>query len=225
MKALPFYPGLVMFNSSSQEWSNLSSTGYSYYGFTSNSMAHFMPTFGTAGLFLVFGGYTTKDEQMVPFQSISMYDPITQEWQSQVSQRWVEEFSQTNFRHYAALRDIATLIADPRRLLTLLPSLQQASGDIPGIRECGCVVGVEGDDGTYEVPPTTLFSTNATTDVDTQIFLYGGRILGDAASTISSGAVHVLSLPSFQWKMLAAPQQAGRYMHSCNLSVRAKWLL
>ncbi len=76
---------------------------------------------------------------------------------------------------------------------------QITTGDIPGESANGCIVGAEGDNGTYE------------------IFLYGGQVPGDAASTITNGEVYVLSLPSFNWQKQYATGTTGRYMMSCNV--------
>jgi hypothetical protein len=104
-----------MYNFTSQEWFNFSSSSYSYYGLATNGMAHFVPSFGPHGLFMTFGGSSTTDQQLVPMETVSMFDPETQQWRSQAT-----------------------------------------TGDIPGERENACVVGVEGDDGTYEVPLSLL---------------------------------------------------------------------
>jgi hypothetical protein len=102
--------GLVINNFTSREWFNLSSSSYSYYGLANNGMAHFVPSFGPNGLFMTFGGSSTTDQQLVPMDTVSMFDPWTQQWREQAT-----------------------------------------TGDMPGETENACVVGVEGDDGTYEV--------------------------------------------------------------------------
>lgn len=78
-------------------------------------------------------------------------------------------------------------------------SSQQVSGDIPSVGNAACVVGAQGDNGTYE------------------IFMFGGIYGGDVEKTVDLGAVHVLSLPSFTWFKVADPTY-GRFFHSCNVA-------
>ena len=107
-----FVPGMVIYNTSSQEWYNVSSNDYSYSGFALNGAAQFVPSFGPNGLLFVFGGTTGPSDnvQYVSFDHVWMYDPVSQRWAS-----------------------------------------QEVSGDIPNETENQCVVGAQGDDGTYEV--------------------------------------------------------------------------
>ena len=100
---------MVVYNDTSQEWYNVSSTGFSYYGAAVGGAAQFVPSFGPAGLLLVFGG-TTVNGQYVPYNNVYMYEPLSQQWQT-----------------------------------------QKATGDLPNQATNFCVVGVEGDDDTYEV--------------------------------------------------------------------------
>lgn len=80
---------------------------------------------------------------------------------------------------------------------------QSVTGNIPPTRNNPCVVGAQGDNGTYE------------------IFMFGGSYAdsngGNVARTVSNGAVYVLSLPSFNWQKVTDAQY-GRYMHSCNVA-------
>jgi hypothetical protein len=110
--------GLVMYNSTSQKWFNFSSSSYSYYGLANNGMAHFVPSFGPNGLLMAFGGSSTTDQQLVPMDTVSMFDPWTQQWRSQAT-----------------------------------------TGDVPGETENACVVGAEGDEGTYEVQTSSSAKT------------------------------------------------------------------
>ncbi|KAK3705234.1 hypothetical protein LTR37_013395 [Vermiconidia calcicola] len=77
---------------------------------------------------------------------------------------------------------------------------QKTSGDIPSPVENPCAVGVDGDDGTYE------------------IFLYGGLAGTDIPNTVEMGAVYVLSLPSFHWQKQSRRPSHGRYRASCNIA-------
>ncbi|MCJ1385717.1 hypothetical protein MMC17_008840 [Xylographa soralifera] len=62
-----------------------------------------------------------------------------------------------------------------------------------------CLVGAQGDNGTYE------------------IFMYGGHAAPDWNSTLALATVSVLSLPAFHWQQTTSfkPDHA-RYAHSCN---------
>ena len=75
---------------------------------------------------------------------------------------------------------------------------QKVTGDIPPVRTNPCLVGAQGDNGTYE------------------IFLFGGDYAFNVAKTEENGAVHVLSVPSFNWQKVSDAQH-GRFMHSCNV--------
>ena len=102
-------PGMVMYNTTSQEWYNVSASGYSNSGVTLDGAAHFVPSFGPAGLLFVFGG-TVSEDVLPGTDSVSMFDPISQQW-----------------------------------------SFQKVSGTKPSPVVSPCVVGVQGDDKTYEV--------------------------------------------------------------------------
>lgn len=63
-------PGLVIYDSSSNNWFNLSSTGYSSTGFASRGSLQFLPQFGTKGLLLSVGGDANVPDEYVPLVSI-----------------------------------------------------------------------------------------------------------------------------------------------------------
>lgn len=73
------------------------------------------------------------------------------------------------------------------------------TGEIPTAAGNPCVVGLEGDDATYE------------------IFMYGGIVDESLDSTIDLGAVYVLSLPAFHWTRYPNPFPFGRWVHSCQV--------
>ena len=99
---------------------------------------------------------------------------------------------------------------------------QRTTGDIPPISENQCVVGIQGDDNTYEVGPNSLpFQDSLTSG---QIFIYGGQLNGDVQKTVENGAVWVLSLPSFSWHKQSNPLAVGRYMHSCNIAGKSQMI-
>lgn len=76
---------------------------------------------------------------------------------------------------------------------------QLVTGNPPECTESQCVVGVQGDNGTYE------------------IFMYGGQVPYDMERTVDLGAVWVLSLPAFHWERQPDPLRFGRFMHSCQV--------
>lgn len=76
-----YQAGMVVYNTSSQVWYNVSAGGY-YNGKTANGAAHFVPNFGPAGLLLAFGG-ATPNGTILPLDRISVYEPTSQEWRLQ----------------------------------------------------------------------------------------------------------------------------------------------
>lgn len=149
-------PGMVMYNLTSQEWYNISASGYSNSGVATQGAAHFVPSFGPAGLLFIFGG-SVANETLIGTDSVSIFDPFSQQWSS-----------------------------------------QEVSGTKPSPVVDPCVVGVQGDNNTYE------------------IFLYGGNA-ADIEATIAQGAVYVLSLPAFNWQKQDVTPGFGRHLHSCNV--------
>ena len=102
------------------------------------------------------------------------------------------------------MRDIAEEYADKLSIRYEPQSqkwqYQKVTGDIPAKVKYPCVVGQEGDDGTYE------------------IFLYGGLgIRGQTATIEQSGSVHVLSLPSFNWVKEDTSPDFGRIWPTCQV--------
>lgn len=102
-------PGMVMYNLTSQEWYNISASGYSNSGVATQGAAHFVPSFGPAGLLFIFGG-SVANETLIGTDSVSIFDPFSQQWSS-----------------------------------------QEVSGTKPSPVVDPCVVGVQGDNNTYEV--------------------------------------------------------------------------
>ncbi|KAK6425735.1 hypothetical protein LTR95_016221 [Oleoguttula sp. CCFEE 5521] len=75
---------------------------------------------------------------------------------------------------------------------------QPVTGSLPLAVDRPCAVGVQGDNGTYE------------------IFMYGGDA-GQIDTTTSQGVVHVLSLPSFNWQVHPTNATYSRVGHACNV--------
>ena len=99
-------PGMVMYNSSSQQWYNIS--GATSSGYAPSGTTHFVPSFGPAGLLFVLGGY--QGDEPMSFDWALMFEPLSQQWQ-----------------------------------------YQKTTGDLPAQVKVPCAVGVEGNEGTYEV--------------------------------------------------------------------------
>lgn len=84
-------PGLVMFNMSSNSFSNISADGYSTYGAAYHGIAQYAPNFGSEGLVLFFGGQTSDldgvdiSSPKRPMSQIGIFDPSTQSWYSQTA--------------------------------------------------------------------------------------------------------------------------------------------
>ena len=75
-------PGMVMYNITSQDWYNVSASGYSHDGVAMNGAAHFVPSFGPAGLLFVFGD-SVANGTLPGTDGVSIFDPISQQWSSQ----------------------------------------------------------------------------------------------------------------------------------------------
>ena len=106
-------PGLLIYNSSSQVWSNVSAFGYSNDGTSIDGAAQFVPSFGPNGLLLVVGGTVsglTYSPTLLSTDTVSLYDPFSSVWKTQA-----------------------------------------VTGAVPPACINTCVVGAQGDNGTYEV--------------------------------------------------------------------------
>lgn len=80
-------PGLQFYNFTSQEWSNFTATRYAPEGTAEYSGTAYVPTWGTAGLLVMFGGQTSPNishfidgEAYLSMSNISLFDPSTQSW-------------------------------------------------------------------------------------------------------------------------------------------------
>ena len=73
--------GMVVYNLTSQQWYNISSTGYSFESGISEGQGLFVPSFGPAGLLFVFGGIAGNS--YATFDYAYMYEPISQQWKWQ----------------------------------------------------------------------------------------------------------------------------------------------
>lgn len=87
--------GMIVYNTTSGDWYNVSTkgeNGYSSLGSAIDGSAHFVPSFGPAGLLFVLGGMTSNDQSVqrlsplseyVTFESAYMYEPLSRQWQAQ----------------------------------------------------------------------------------------------------------------------------------------------
>jgi hypothetical protein len=73
--------GMVIYNSSSLEWYNVSSSGYSYENGISVGAGLFVPSFGPEGLMFVFGGIAGGT--YATFDYAYMFEPVSQQWKWQ----------------------------------------------------------------------------------------------------------------------------------------------
>lgn len=83
-------PGLQFYNFTSHEWFNNSATGYTLDGTSTWSGTAYVPTWGTAGLLVAFGGQTSPNisqwldgEAYLSMSNISIFDPLIQIWYHQ----------------------------------------------------------------------------------------------------------------------------------------------
>lgn len=74
-------PGMVMYNDSTQQWWNVSTTGYSYDGTAQGGAAVFVPSFGPEGLLFVLGGFANG--ALASFDYVFMFEPLSQQWRKQ----------------------------------------------------------------------------------------------------------------------------------------------
>ena len=96
---------------------------------------------------------------------------------------------------------------------------QQTSGAVPMPVTNPCVVGVPGDNGTYEVNIDAHLIFVRVANMATQIFLYGG-VASDPNQTVvpgGQGVVYVLTLPAFHWLRTEETPIYRRSFHSCNV--------
>ena len=78
-------PGMVVYNSTSQLWSNVS--GFAKPGTYSLGKMHFVPSFGPEGLVVVIAGATPRegsgDRVLLSTDAVSVYEPVSQRWRTQ----------------------------------------------------------------------------------------------------------------------------------------------
>jgi hypothetical protein len=83
-------PGMVTFDFLTGTWNNITTTGaYSQNGFGLSGGAHYVPTFGKAGILVFIGGQVPPSDQLPstptlrPMEQITIFDIFSQGWYSQ----------------------------------------------------------------------------------------------------------------------------------------------
>ena len=169
---------MVIYNFSTQTWSNVSADALSYYGTTVDGSAQIVPSFGPNGLMLVLGGRSKLDgttKSYYPFDNIPIYEPLSQKW-----------------------------------------TAQKTTGEAPPTHENGCAVGVEGDNGTYEVCSFNIITTFARLThglTDIHLWRVFVRQLREQCGTKRRSR----PLTSFHWQKISTSPGYGRYRHTCNV--------
>ena len=79
-------PGMVVYNTSSELWYNVSAFGQSSGGFYLGAL-QFVPSFGPEGLLIVIAGAAPRagfgGEVLLGTSSVSIYEPVSQQWKTQ----------------------------------------------------------------------------------------------------------------------------------------------
>lgn len=75
-------PGLVIYNTTSQTWLNISTDGYLDGQVSDNAAAWFVPSFGPTGLLAILGGIMANGED-VALDYLYFYELTTQTWHYQ----------------------------------------------------------------------------------------------------------------------------------------------
>ena len=81
-----YLPGIIMYNMTSQSWFNVTG-GFDYQLGSRGEASHYVPTFGPAGLVLLFGGERADSNNdlssFVSFDNVFVYEPLSQRWDLQ----------------------------------------------------------------------------------------------------------------------------------------------
>lgn len=83
----PYLPSMVQFNMSSKTFRNISSPAYlAASGAVDNGAMHYVPSFGTNGLFVAMGGDTVQSTAgLISFDTVAVFDPEKQQWFNQTT--------------------------------------------------------------------------------------------------------------------------------------------
>ena len=75
--------GLVIYDTSSEQWNNVSALGYSSDGTSTGAAAQFVPNFGPSGLLFVLEGQVNGGRTYVSTASVNIFDPVSRQWKTQ----------------------------------------------------------------------------------------------------------------------------------------------
>ena len=82
-------PGLVTFDMASNSFTNSTANDvYGGDGFAVNGIMHYVPSFGSKGVFVAMGGSTQASETpnvLQSFELVSVYDPVEKQWYNQTT--------------------------------------------------------------------------------------------------------------------------------------------
>lgn len=83
----PYLPSMVQFNMSSKTFTNISAPAYlAASGAVDNGAMHYVPSFGTQGLFVAMGGDTIQSSPgLIGFDTVAVFDPEKQQWFNQTT--------------------------------------------------------------------------------------------------------------------------------------------
>ena len=76
-------PGMVQFDMNTRSFTNWSNAGVGQP--VQSGQMQYVPSFGPEGIFLAFGGETVKDEELISFGMVPVFDPVTQTWYNQTT--------------------------------------------------------------------------------------------------------------------------------------------
>jgi len=83
----PYLPSMVHFNMSSKTFENISTpAALAASGAVDNGAMHYVPSFGTKGLFVAMGGDTIQSNPgLIGFETVAVFDPEKQQWFNQTT--------------------------------------------------------------------------------------------------------------------------------------------
>lgn len=167
----PSSQGLVSYNMTIGSWLNETSC-VDGSCFRNNGYMDFIPAFGSAGVLVALGGC------------------------SQDTPTYFGLCNATSPNNFSTIE-----IYDPSQSLWFTQTASNAPGELPEPRQEFCGVGVQGDNGTYE------------------IFIFGGGLYTTDSDDDQTylDEVFVFSLPGFVWSKADYPPSQARAKHSCNV--------
>lgn len=190
-------PGLQFYNFTSQEWLNFSATAYTTDGSAEYSGIAYVPTWGTAGLVVMFGGQTSPNishfvdgAAYLSMSNISLFDPSTQSW-----------YYQETMGDVPSQRDRFCVVG-------INGGDNSTYGTKPQLNFVALLTQV-------------LIITSSYLE----IFIYGGQVhngindgsINSQEHNTGFDEVFVLSLPSFVWFEANYTSSDPRWTHTCHI--------